>query len=981
MAFRVCRLLLWTLLLLGLGGLLYLDRVGLPEVFRQPLVEQVRRHGLELEYARIRLHLFRGIVADEVAIRPLMAEIAPRLQARRVHLDLQTAALWQGRWELEGLEILQGRLAPLLPPAPPEERPWTVERLEARVRFLPEDTWNVEQFQAWIGPVRCSFTGTLTHASTLRTWPGIERRAAGASTPQPSWSWPAWTRWLEGLQFPVEPEVTIRFEADARRWEELRAEIRFTVPEAVTPWGTYRGCQGSLGILPGSHAPPVLRVVVAAQQAWTPWGDVEDLRLDFEAMRDSRDDAVWRVKGTLDTPNLHTRWASVEGGHGTVEAMLKPADRSLQRGSFAFSCERLDTGYLTAQEARLDAEVRARSEPETPEMSPGPWRAWTPWQGSATFEARVLAVGPVSVHDLRARGQWSAPVLQVPTFEGRLGSGAVAGGCTVDLGSNVARFEFASDADPFEVESYLSERARRWLAQFRWQEPPRVRAAGSLRLPHWPAGARVWAEALRTSLTMTGEVALAQGSFRGFTGQWARTHFQFSDGTWHFPDLEVNRSDGWIRADYRVRPWARDYHWRFVAALPPDACRPLLRSNQVAFLDLFSWTNVPGVEGEVWGRFLQPETVAGHGHLVWSNFSFRGVPIRLLDTELGFSNQWLHAVSPRVEREGAVLGAEGLAVDFRQARVHLTNAVCQDDPATVAAAIGPRTATNLAPYRFERPPRVWLNGTIPFRGTAGADLQAYVEGGPFRWWRFRSARVAGHVHWREDQVSLTNVTAEFYGGRLAGWGVFDTSPPEGTDCRLAVEVSQVRMPDLMQDLSPSPRRLEGVLDGRLEVTRANTRDWRTWNGQGEVRLRDGWIWSIPLFGILSEPLDALVPGLGRSPVTSGQATFILTNGVIVSDNLECRAATMRLLYNGRLSLVGEVDAVVQAELLRDAWLVGRVLSLALWPVSKILEFHVTGTLENPRAEPLHIPRVLTIPLRPVQTLRELLGPPGKESNP
>ncbi|MCX7868170.1 MAG: AsmA-like C-terminal region-containing protein [Limisphaera sp.] len=590
-------------------------------------------------------------------------------------------------------------------------------------------------------------------------------------------------------------------------------------------------------------------------------------------------------------------------------------------------------------------------------------------------------MGSVSARELRVRGQWSAPMLQVPTFEGRLASGAVAGACTVDFGSEVARFELTSDADPFEVESFLSDRARRWLGQFRWQEPPRLSAAGTLRLPPWPAGTGAWAEALRTSLTMTGEVALGQGSFRGFAGDRARTHFSFSDGTWHFPDLEVDRSDGRIRADYRIRPWARDYHWRFVAALSPDACRPLLRSNQVAFLDLFGGTNVPWCEGEVWGRFLQPETVAGHGRLIWSNFVFRGVPIRLLDTRLAFSNQWLHAVQPRVEREGASLGAEGVALDFRQARVHLTNAVCQDDPATVAGAIGPKTATNLAPYRFEQPPRVWLNGTIPFRGTAGADLHAQIEGGPFRWWRFRSPRVMGRVHWLGEQVALTNVTAEFYGGRLTGWGVFDTTPAEGTDCRFSVEVSQVRMPDLMRDLSPSPRPLEGILDGWLEVTRANTRDWRTWNGQGEVRLRDGWIWSIPLFGILSEPLDALVPGLGRSPVTSGQATFVLTNGVILSDNLECRAATMRLLYNGRLSLEGEVDAVVQAELLRDAWLVGRVLSLALWPVSKIFEFHITGTLENPRAEPLHIPRVLTIPLRPVQTLRELLGAPAKEPKP
>jgi hypothetical protein len=74
-----------------------------------------------------------------------------------------------------------------------------------------------------------------------------------------------------------------------------------------------------------------------------------------------------------------------------------------------------------------------------------------------------------------------------------------------------------------------------------------------------------------------------------------------------------------------------------------------------------------------------------------------------------------------------------------------------------------------------------------------------------------------------------------------------------------------------------------------------------------------------------------------------------------------------------VDLLGNVNATVQAELLRDTWLVGRLVSLALWPVTKVLEFKVTGTLSEPKAEPLYIPKLLTAPLRPWQTFRELFS--------
>jgi hypothetical protein len=75
-----------------------------------------------------------------------------------------------------------------------------------------------------------------------------------------------------------------------------------------------------------------------------------------------------------------------------------------------------------------------------------------------------------------------------------------------------------------------------------------------------------------------------------------------------------------------------------------------------------------------------------------------------------------------------------------------------------------------------------------------------------------------------------------------------------------------------------------------------------------------------------------------------------------------------------------VDARVEAELLRDTWIIGRVVSLALWPVTKMLEYEITGTLDQPKSEPVYIPRLLLMPLSPFQTLEDLLTIEPRDTN-
>jgi hypothetical protein len=178
---------------------------------------------------------------------------------------------------------------------------------------------------------------------------------------------------------------------------------------------------------------------------------------------------------------------------------------------------------------------------------------------------------------------------------------------------------------------------------------------------------------------------------------------------------------------------------------------------------------------------------------------------------------------------------------------------------------------------------------------------------------------------------------------------------------------------LMSDLSSPSNHLEGSLSGNLEITHATVGQWRSVGGYGHASLRDGLIWEIPLFGRFSPILDGIAPGMGSSRVSAANAKFEINKGVIRTEDLEMRAGAMRLDYHGTVNLQQQVDAKVEAKLLRDVWVVGPLISNILLPLTTLFEYRVSGTLSEPKTEPLYLwPKIILAPFHPIRTFKNLM---------
>ncbi len=979
--FRRFRITVLLGLLVLLSLVVYLNQHGLPGFVKRPVLEKLRARGVDLEFSRMRLRWYRGIVAENVRFGGVEEPNLPKLSAREVEIDLNLRALSRLQLQVDSLGLRGGNLAWSTAKTNEPTRTLAVKDIEATLLLAPGDEWRLEDFRANFAGAHFVLSGTVSNASAIRNW-----RFAGRKQPGRGPQWPERLRrlaeTLDRISFSSPPELRLMLEGDARDLQSFTGRFALSARDADTPWGRASDVLVTSRLFPGagrelSH----LELNLHAAAANTPWADAA--HLDLEVQLNTVALHTNLVDGTLNAraARAQTKWATVTNAQFTANWMHSMTNPIPLSGAVELRAGSASTRWGNAGSVRCAARFDTAADPAPADAS---WFWWTnlqpyqlDWDAElAGLESEKLVTGKIS-----CAGQWRAPMLAITNLHAELYGGEIAGRAALDVATRAAQFSVESDFDAQQISPLLTPGARRWLTRYTWAEAPRVRGRGAVTLPAWTNRQPDWRAEVQPTLRLDGEFAVTNGTFRGVAADWARAHFTYTNLIWNLPDLAAGRPEGQLRIAHVADDRTKEFYFKVHGAIDPQALRPVLSTNALRGLDYFAFTQPPVVDGEIRGHWRQHDLIGFQGRVALTNFSFRGQTADSVVTELRYTNRVLEFFEPRLWRGTQALSAAGIAVDFNTRRVHFTNGFSTAEPMVVARAIGPKTARHLEPYRFIEPPTVYVNGFVPLKDRDMADLTFAVDGGQFEWWKFRVPRIAGTVHWLNDALILTNVQSEFYWGNATGHAFFELNQDRpGTDFNFAVNVANVNLAMLMADLSARTNQLEGWLNAQLTITKANSADSNSWQGYGRARLRDGLIWEMPVFGVLSKPLDSIVPGLGNSRVTDASAKFKLANGVIRSDDLEMRAPAMRLQYDGKVGLDGSVDARVEAELLRDTWLIGRVVSLALWPVTKMLEYKISGTLDQPRTEPVYIPKLLMMPLSPFQTLEDLFTVEPRSTN-
>ncbi len=972
--FRRFRISIWLVILLILCSLLYLNRVGLPDFVKRPLVNKLREQGVALEFARLQLHWSEGFVAHDVSFGSMQMPAAPQLLATKVQIKLHLKPLLRGQLEVDSLGLSGGRLQWIPVNSNMPLRSLTIDNIEARLRLLPGDQWRLDDLHARFAGVDILVSASITNATAVRDWEFLKGRGAPAET-----QWPERLQrlsdTLESISFASPPELRLVFEGDARNVQSFSALLNLNAAQAATPWGQAEALDFSSRLFAAaSNELSRVDINLRAASAQTQWANTTNLNLQLRLLTLAMHPNLVEAALTLRANAAETPWATVGQTQikaHWVHAVTNPIPQS---GQVEFDTDMAVTRWARAARVQFSGTLAPTTNAIAPEAALAGWTNLLPFQIEWSAGAGALKTHGLDAEEILCAGHWSAPKLALTQLHAKLYRGALEATAQLDAVSREFAFDATSDFDLKQVVSLLVEKTPDWFAQLAVGELPRLRGAGTVVLPSWTNHAPDWRSEVRPTLQLAGEVALTNVAFQGIAADWVHSHITCTNRFWRLPDFSVGRPEGLLRLSPELNELTGDFYSKIYSTIDVTAPRALLDAETQAALNLCQFTVPPVIEGELWGHGSDVDRIGFRGRVALTNFTFRELNTDAVVTEINYTNLVLAAIEPRLWRGTQSLAAAGITADLNTMRVYFTNGFSTMDPGPLTHAIGPVVEAAMAPYHFLEAPTVRFQGYIPLSDPNDVDIRFDALAGAFASLKFKVPRISAHVHWFTNTLTVTNVQADFYDGTGQGWAHFIFPETPGAQFTFSVNTTNTNLRLLMADLSPQSSNLDGRFNLELAITDANTEDLRSWNGFGHVQLRDGLIWDIPVFGVLSKPLDVIMPGIGHSRITKGSANFVIANSVIRSDDLEMRAPTMRLQYRGTTDFDGLIKARVTAEPLRDTPILGPLMNMALWPVAKLFEYKITGTLSEPKLAPVYIPKILLFPLNPIRTLEELFTP-------
>jgi hypothetical protein len=336
---------------------------------------------------------------------------------------------------------------------------------------------------------------------------------------------------------------------------------------------------------------------------------------------------------------------------------------------------------------------------------------------------------------------------------------------------------------------------------------------------------------------VAGDFSVGAASFRGFSLDAVQSRFAYSNRVWDIPRLHLLRPGGEAYVDFTGDDETGGFQFIIDSHLDPGGFRPLLPEKQQPLLDeaVFSKTDPPKIHAEIRGRWQEPAALSVQARLAATNFTVRGEQVDSLEATVEYSHSLARLSDIRVLKDGGELAAPLAEMDWTVQRISLSNVVSTLDPHLANRLLGPRTPAWLRVIGFDTPPAIHAGGSFVLNDPMATDLRFAVSGHNFRYSKLLAGTASGEVRWTGKKVALTNVEAGLYGGTLRGWCLFDDTPKIGTGFRGEASLARIELPLLVQGWSAKSNDVEGVLDGRIAITDANTADKKSWTGSGYSR--------------------------------------------------------------------------------------------------------------------------------------------------
>jgi hypothetical protein len=463
---------------------------------------------------------------------------------------------------------------------------------------------------------------------------------------------------------------------------------------------------------------------------------------------------------------------------------------------------------------------------------------------------------------------------------------------------------------------------------------------------------------------LAGRISGTGVDLMGLHATQASTRLRREGARWIFEDGEALAGraprTGPVRGTAFFDPITRDYGFDGEASVWPEEILPVLNPQQSQHAgSLLCRTTPPRFTGSVRGRISEIAALTIDGRIEVEQALFQGAAFDRGEADLHVTNQVLRLSGLEIRRpEGILTGS--VTQEFARARVGF-DLVSTLSPYAVARWAGPFPHRFAQRLRFEGPVRITTQGVVDYGRRRENHVDATIEGERLGILWLLADRATFDVRLRNRTIELIDVVGRIGGGEASGSAIFhlpDVDRPR-TTYQIEVAGRGVRTRALLPALPDRalPEDL-GRARGRLTASgRIGIGEGAGVVGEGEVHISRAQLMQIPLLGPVSRLLNALVPGLGMMEQTAFEMTFTLRDGRVHTRDARLLGDTLSMVARGSGGFDGDLDFTVQAQLLRRG-LVARVVRTVTLPVTKLLEFDLSGRVDDPKWEPRNLPREL-----------------------
>jgi len=369
------------------------------------------------------------------------------------------------------------------------------------------------------------------------------------------------------------------------------------------------------------------------------------------------------------------------------------------------------------------------------------------------------------------------------------------------------------------------------------------------------------------------------------------------------------------------------------------------------------------------------QPVVMNGTISANRFLCGGVPIDHLETSLIYSNQVvdltpIHAVRMNEQFDGSV------QVDFNR-QLGIFNATNSFPPADIARALAPDNHTLLELFRFDGPVYAAGHGQIDYGGWIHHALKGVFRAENAGINKLQVSLFSADIEMRGTQLLFTNASARIYDGLAKGSAEFDISLEDGSaPCHIKARLSQINLEKMLGQVSAGGyNRTRGLLSTSFELSAdAKAGFWKSVLGSGQIKIENGRLADVPLFGGFSRLIQSAFAGFNLFSLTTFSADYTLHDGAIWSDNAQLGGTLFSTRARGNYSPENGLNFAVIAEPFRQSnsddkewyqlqrWAADAVKE-GTAPLFRLLEFQLDGPLDKPQWRFVNLPKDVSELLR------------------